>query len=123
MNAAIRHNGFGDAQIDAFVKEPNRASDDIDAIENRAPVLPEGLRPHVGAFLTLTPQGEMQLDPRYYSEMPITRVGDQAAEPPIADGTDDADDAQRGDSATGSDAAAGERETIVDGFRIGYRDR
>ncbi|PBN42971.1 ParB/RepB/Spo0J family partition protein [Sphingobium sp. D43FB] len=44
---------------------------EAEAIENRAPVLPDELKPHVGAFLLLTPQGEMRLDTQYYSEQQI----------------------------------------------------
>ncbi|PZR51800.1 MAG: chromosome partitioning protein ParB, partial [Stutzerimonas stutzeri] len=51
LSSAIQHNGFSDAQIEVFITEINQVSDQIDTIENRAPVLPEGLRPHVGAFL------------------------------------------------------------------------
>ena len=34
-------------------------------------MLPEELKAHVGAFLLLTPQGEMVLDTQYYSEQQI----------------------------------------------------
>jgi ParB family chromosome partitioning protein len=43
-------------------------------LRNVAPVLPDELRPLVGAFLKLTPKGEMVLDAEYYSEEPI-RIG------------------------------------------------
>ncbi|MDT9115928.1 hypothetical protein RSW44_25685, partial [Escherichia coli] len=52
-------------------QEDDRLIAEAEAIENRAPVLPDELRPHVGAFLLLTPQGEMRLDTQYYSEQEI----------------------------------------------------
>ncbi|WP_430983576.1 hypothetical protein, partial [Escherichia coli] len=47
-------------------QEDDRLIAEAEVIENRAPVLPDELRPHVGAFLLLTPQGEMRLDTQYY---------------------------------------------------------
>ena len=122
LSSAIQHNGFSDAQIEVFITEINQVSDQIDTIENRAPVLPEGLRPHVGAFLTLTPQGEMQLDARYFSEMPITRVDDHgdtldAPNDDHSGGRDTLRDTAEAGNA--GDAGGGARENIVDGFRIG----
>ena len=52
-------------------QEDDRLIQEAEAIENRAPVLPDELKPHVGAFLLLTPQGEMVLDTQYYSEQQI----------------------------------------------------
>ncbi|HEX7854982.1 MAG TPA: ParB N-terminal domain-containing protein [Sphingobium sp.] len=52
-------------------QEDDRLLADAGEIKNRAPVLPDELRPHVGAFLLLTPQGEMRLDTQFYSEQQI----------------------------------------------------
>lgn len=52
-------------------QEDDRLISEAEAIENRAPVLPDELKAHVGAFLLLTPQGEMVLDTQYYSEQQI----------------------------------------------------
>ncbi|OZA00391.1 MAG: chromosome partitioning protein ParB [Rhizobiales bacterium 17-65-6] len=78
-------------------QEDDRLIQEAEAIENRAPVLPDELKPHVGAFLLLTPQGEMVLDTQYYSEQQIL-----VEEP--------ADD-------EGSEGEDGERSS--GGFRIG----
>ncbi|MFX6869147.1 hypothetical protein ABTH37_19190, partial [Acinetobacter baumannii] len=52
-------------------QEDDRLIQEAEAIENRAPVLPDELKAHVGAFLLLTPQGAMVLDTQYYSEQQI----------------------------------------------------
>jgi ParB family chromosome partitioning protein len=49
------------------------------AIHYRPAVLPEEIRPLVGAFLKLNPSGEMVLDSEYYSEEPV-RIGDPTAD-------------------------------------------
>ncbi|MDF0546072.1 ParB N-terminal domain-containing protein [Sphingobium sp. H39-3-25] len=56
-------------------QEYDALENEVRAIREAAPVLPDELRPHVGAFLKLTPRGEMVLDAEYYSEEPIP-VGD-----------------------------------------------
>lgn len=71
-----------DQEYDALAEEEH-------AIHNVAPVLPEELKPLVGAFLKLTPRGEMVLDTEYYSEEPV-RVGGNHEE------TGDDDDEDRG---------------------------
>lgn len=78
-------------------QEDDRLIAEAEAIENRAPVLPDELRQHVGAFLLLTPQGEMRLDTQYYSEQQILI-----------------------DEPTGEDGGEGEDgERAAGGFRIG----
>lgn len=79
-------------------QEDDRLISEAEAIENRAPVLPEELKAHVGAFLLLTPQGEMVLDTQYYSEQQVL-----IDEP--------ADDDQGGDGEDGARSSGG--------FRIG----
>lgn len=53
-----------DAESDALAEERQ-------SLVNRAGVLPDELKGQVGAFLTLSHKGEMQLDPTYYSEQPL----------------------------------------------------
>ncbi len=53
-----------DEERDALVEEER-------AIHCRPAVLPEELKSQIGAFLTLSPKGEMVLDSEYYSEEPI----------------------------------------------------
>ncbi|MDT7533117.1 ParB/RepB/Spo0J family partition protein [Sphingobium sp. SA2] len=78
-------------------QEDDRLIAEAEAIENRAPVLPDELRQHVGAFLLLTPQGEMRLDTQYYSEQQILI-----------------------DEPTGEDGGEGEDgERAAGGFRVG----
>ncbi len=70
-------------------QEYDALENEVRTIRNAAPVLPDELRSHVGAFLKLTPKGEMVLDPEYYSEAPIPVGGtgdDQGDEE--ADGAD-----------------------------------
>jgi ParB family chromosome partitioning protein len=70
-------------------QEDDRLISEAEAIENRAPVLPDELKAHVGAFLLLTPQGEMVLDTQYYSEQQII------IEQPGDGDDEDGDDAER----------------------------
>ena len=91
-----------DAEDDALMAE-------AEAIENRLPELPDELKPHVGAFLLLTPQGEMRLDNQYFSEQPIERLDDGDAD---STGADD-------ENGEGGD----EGERIAGGFRIGGGDK
>jgi len=58
----------------ALDQEYDALADEEHAIHNVAPVLPDEIKPLVGAFLKLTPKGEMVLDTEYYSEEPV-RVG------------------------------------------------
>jgi len=78
-------------------QEDDRLISEAEAIENRAPVLPDELKAHVGAFLLLTPRGEMVLDTQYYSEQQI-----------VIEHPGDGDD---------EDGEGGERSS--GGFRIG----
>ncbi|QPI75550.1 ParB/RepB/Spo0J family partition protein [Sphingobium sp. Cam5-1] len=55
----------------ALDQEYDALSDEEHAIYHVAPVLPDELKPQVGVFLKLTPQGEMVLDTEYYSEEPL----------------------------------------------------
>ena len=71
----------------ALDQEYDALSEEENAIHNVAPVLPDELKPQVGAFLKLTPKGEMVLDTEYYSEEPV-RVGGTDDE--AGDGEDDA---------------------------------
>lgn len=88
----------------ALDQEDDRLIAEAAAIEHRAPVLPDELRPHVGAFLLLTPQGEMRLDTQFYSERELI-----VEEP---DAVDDAGDDEFGEPDEGS---AGR-------FKIGVKD-
>jgi ParB family chromosome partitioning protein len=65
---------IGEDAYKALDQEYDELSAEEHAIRNVAPVLPDELRPLVGAFLKLTPKGEMVLDAEYYSEEPI-RIG------------------------------------------------
>jgi ParB family transcriptional regulator, chromosome partitioning protein len=71
QDAAVSEDEFGELQ-----REDDHLLAEVETIENRPGVLPDDLKPHVGAFLLLTPQGEMRLDSQYYSEHEIV-VGKQ----------------------------------------------
>ena len=74
----------------ALDREYDALSDEDHAIRNVAPELPDELKPQVGAFLKLTPKGEMVLDTEYYSEEPV-HVG----------GSNDADEDGQSDGVAG----------------------
>src|SRR3546814_6939555 len=58
----------------ALDQEYDALSEEEHALHNIPPVLTDEIKPLVGAFLKLTPRGEMVLDTEYYSEEPV-RVG------------------------------------------------
>ncbi len=53
-----------DAEADALGEERER-------LEERPAILTDELKPQVGVFLTLSPRGEMVVEPTYYSEQPL----------------------------------------------------
>src|SRR3546814_19264853 len=69
-----------DDAYQALDREHDALSDEIRAIHDTTPVLPEDLKPQVGLFLKLTIKGEMQLDTVYYSEQPVQVTGDRGDE-------------------------------------------
>jgi len=58
----------------ALDQEYDALSEEEHGLHHIPPVLPDDLKPLVGAFLKLTPKGEMVLDTEYYSEEPV-RIG------------------------------------------------
>jgi len=80
-----------DEERDALVEEER-------AIHCRPAVLPDELKPQIGAFLTLSPKGEMVLDSEYYSEEPVRAGG--------ADDDHDAEDNEGADHANGGRESA-----------------
>jgi ParB family chromosome partitioning protein len=101
IEAAMQDEGLSEDAFKLLDAEDDRLIGEAQTIEDRAPVLPDDLKPHVGVFLLLTPQGKMLLDPRYYSEQPIRRE-----DPPSGNEGDETDDEAGGDRFAG-------------GFRIG----
>lgn len=86
------------------------------ALHDRPSVLPDALRPLVGAFLTLTARGEMLLDTAYYSERPLRLdanggVLDDAAPREEPDGNDTSGIGGSG----GGEAAAPRPDTVAPG--------
>ncbi|WP_293787713.1 ParB/RepB/Spo0J family partition protein, partial [uncultured Aeromicrobium sp.] len=66
IEAEMQDEELDDEAFKLLDQEDDRLIAEAEAIENRAPVLPEEMKAHVGAFLLLTPQGEMRLDSQYY---------------------------------------------------------
>jgi ParB family chromosome partitioning protein len=86
------------------------------ALHDRPSVLPDALRPLVGAFLTLTARGEMLLDTAYYSERSLRLdanggVLDDAAPREEPDGNDTSGIGGSG----GGEAAAPRPDTVAPG--------
>ncbi|RSU72122.1 chromosome partitioning protein ParB [Sphingomonas sp. S-NIH.Pt3_0716] len=92
LEGEMQDESLTEDEFKAFDQEDDRLIAEAEAIENRAPVLPEELKAHVGAFLLLTPQGEMRLDTQYYSEHEILierpASGDETADGEGDDGAD-----------------------------------
>ena len=97
LESEMQDESISEEDFKLLDQEDDRLIREAEAIDNRAPVLPEELKAHVGAFLLLTPQGEMVLDTQYYSEQQI--VVEQPSD---------------GDDGEGEDG-----ERLSGGFRIG----
>src|SRR3546814_10712639 len=59
----------------ALDQEYDALSEEEHALHNIPPVLPDEIKPLVGAFLKLTPRGEMVLYTEYYSEERVSIGG------------------------------------------------
>lgn len=71
LETEMQNESLSEEDFKLLDQEDDRLISEAESIENRAPVLPDELKAHVGAFLLLTPQGEMVLDTQYYSEQQI----------------------------------------------------
>ncbi|MBZ6384225.1 ParB/RepB/Spo0J family partition protein [Sphingomonas sanguinis] len=71
LELEMQEPGLPEDEFKALDQEDDRLIAEAEAIENRPPALPDELKANVGAFLVLTPQGEMRLDSQFYSEQPI----------------------------------------------------
>ncbi|MDX3911141.1 MAG: ParB/RepB/Spo0J family partition protein [Sphingobium sp.] len=71
IQAEMDEDELDDEAYQALDREYDALADESQAIHNRAPVLPDEIKPQVGLFLTLSPKGQMVLDTDYYSEQPI----------------------------------------------------
>src|SRR3546814_6122309 len=80
----------------ALDQEYDVLAEEEHTLHNIPLVLPDEIKPLVGAFLKLTPRGEMVLDTEYYSEEPV-RVGGSGD-----DGEDDHGDDASGEGSAGS---------------------
>src|SRR3546814_12754756 len=69
-----------DDAYQALDREHDALSDEIRAIHDTTPVLPEDLKPQLGLFLQLTIKGEMQPDTAYDSEHHVKVAGDREDE-------------------------------------------
>ena len=104
LEAEMQDESISPDAYKALDQEDDRLIAEAEAIEHRAPVLPDELRPHVGAFLLLTPQGEMRLDTQFYSEQEL-----------IVEEPDAIDDAGGGNPGEPDEGGAGR-------FRGGVKD-
>lgn len=103
IEAEMRDETLSEDDFKRLDQEDDRLIAEAGEIENRAPVLPDELKPHVGAFLLLTPQGEMRLDTQFYSEQQL--LIEEPTGGDIEDGSD------------GNSGEGGDRSTSR--FRIG----
>ncbi len=108
LETLMRDEAISEDDFKRLDQEDDRLIAEADAMKNRAPVLPEELKPHVGAFLLLTPQGEMRLDAQYYSEQEILieKQHDRGGEDNASDG--EADDRPTGSFRIGGGSTSSE---------------
>jgi ParB family chromosome partitioning protein len=107
LEAEMQDADLSEEAVKLLDLEDDRLIAEAEAIENRPPVLPDELKAHVGAFLVLTPQGEMRLDSQYYSEQQIL------IEKPRESVTGEDDNARDGE--------AGREDSPTGGFRVADR--
>ncbi|WP_210358997.1 ParB/RepB/Spo0J family partition protein [Sphingomonas beigongshangi] len=99
LEAEMQDSELAEEAFKLLDQEDDRLIAEADEIRNRRPVLPDELRAYVGAFLILTPQGEMRLDSQYYSEQQI--LIEKPVEPVIGEEGPDGDgEADREESPT-----------------------
>src|SRR3546814_18051365 len=87
---------ISDWSSDVCSSDLDALSEEEHALHNIPPVLPDEIKPLVGAFLKLTPRGEMVLDTEYYSEEPVSIGGADE------NGEDDHGDGAGGGGSTGT---------------------
>lgn len=109
ISEAMEDETVSDEVYQALDKEFDALTEEAHGLLNQPRLLPDDLKTRVGAFLKLTPKGEMVLDPDYYSEEQI-RFGDPAN--PVLD---DGDTRSIGGSSGGISAPAPRPETIAPG--------
>jgi ParB family chromosome partitioning protein len=119
LEAEIEALGFGldDQEMSEEVRFGTEAgiqalSDRIEAIVNKPPLIDDGLKPRVGAFLLLDEQGRPKLDTALYSDLPQSETA--GAVPDSGDASTDALEPPA--------RAAGLSQRLVDELSIQRRD-
>ncbi|RVT38385.1 ParB/RepB/Spo0J family partition protein [Sphingobium algorifonticola] len=93
ISTEMEDDSISDEAYKALDQEWDALEEEEQALHNKPPILPDDLKSQVGAFLKLTPRGEMVLDGEYYSEEPVQFGGDDE---------DDADGEGSDDGASGA---------------------
>jgi ParB family chromosome partitioning protein len=106
LEELMQDEALDEDQFKALDSEDDALMAEAEAIENRLPVLPDELKPHVGAFLLLTPQGEMRSTRSSSANSPSSASM-------TAQGEGEEDDGEGGE----------EGERLAGGFRIGGADK
>lgn len=106
LQEEMENEELAEGEWKALDEEDDRLAAEASAIENRAPILPDAYKPLIGTFLTLQPDGTMELHTTYFSEQPIRTPGDEA---------DESDDAGEGDESGDSGFAGNPRGTHKSG--------
>ena len=102
LESAMEDEDLADDAYEILTQEVEALELERSALHNRPAVLTDELRPLVGAFLLLTPGGELSLDTIYYAEQPI-RV-DNDGRPTQVDESND--EGANGDRTRGGGQAA-----------------
>jgi len=71
IQSEMENQELTDEAFAALDAETDELDEERRGLHDRPSILPDALRPLVGAFLTLTPKGELALDTDYYSEQPL----------------------------------------------------
>ena len=96
IEAEMEDEGLSEEACAAFEAELEDLRSQYRALDNRPTELDDTLKTRIGAFLTLTPKGDLVLETTYYSETPIrdkndtgpvTTAGGQVRQPPAVDAT------------------------------------
>ena len=106
LQEKIEDGGISDDDARTADAEYDTLHEELEALNRRPAIMPEGLAPRIGTFLTLSQSGTMVLDDSWYSETPITvtlvepdPVEGEDGEDAIDDGDDSNETGERGGSA------------------------
>ena len=115
ISAEMEDEDLSEEAYQALDAENDALGDEREQLARRESVLPDELKPLVGAFLTLSPKGQLVLDSTYYSEQPLRTRAPEGAEGEDAEGTAITGSLPIGGSSNGASTRAAPPEAVAPG--------